>query len=332
MQNQSILLKARPEGRPTLAHFDLVDTPTPSLEAGEVLLETLYLSVDPYLRGRMRDVKSYVPPFQVGEPLNSGGVAKVIESKNPDFQEGDIVLGHLHWTKLQKGSADLRKIDTRLAPASAYLSVLGMTGLTAYFGLTDIGQPKAGETLVVSGAAGAVGSVVGQIGKLLGCRVIGIAGSDEKTQWLIEELGFDAAINYKTTEDMQKALAAVCPDGIDIYFDNVGGAISDAVMTLTNDFARIPLCGAISMYNETSVPMGPRLDGLIIQRRVRLQGFIVSDYTERFPEGIQQLATWIQQGKLQLRETVVEGFAQTPQAFIDLFEGKNIGKMVVKTS
>jgi len=225
---------------------------------------------------------------------------------------------------------DIRKIDSTVAPASYYLGILGMTGLTSYFGLMHIGKPKAGETVVVSGAAGAVGMVVGQIAKIKGCRVIGIAGSDEKIQMLKEELGFDDAINYKTTTDMKKALAKACPKGVDVYFDNVGGDISDAIMMHLNFQARVVICGQISLYNSTETPMGPRLQPILLTRSVLMQGFIVSDFHSDFPEGIQHLVSWIKEGKLKFKETVVHGFEKLPQALLGLFKGDNTGKMIVK--
>lgn len=329
--NKVILLNNRPLGKPKLTDFKFVTEENPVIQDGQILLKTLYVSVDPYLRGRMNNEKSYIPPFELNKPIQSGIIAEVIESKNPDFKIGDFVSGMLSWKELQLSDGKgLHKVDQNLAPLSAYLGVLGMTGLTAYLGLTEIGKPKAGETLVVSGAAGAVGSIVGQIGKILGCRVIGIAGSDEKTSLLTAKFGFDAAINYKTTTDMKMAIKNAAPHGVDIYFDNVGGEISDAVLANVNSLARVPVCGAISVYNETEVSMGPRVQTILVKNSVLMQGFTIGNYTAKYPEAIKQLATWLQQGKLTYTETIVNGFDQIPQAFIDLFEGKNEGKMVVK--
>ncbi|MBQ4915083.1 NADP-dependent oxidoreductase [Maribacter sp. MMG018] len=330
--NKTIILKKRPVGRPTLEDFEFQETSVaPTLSDGELLLETKYISVDPYLRGRMSDAKSYVPPFEVGQPISSGVVAEVIASKNTDFKEGDFVSGLLEWkTQQVSDGKGLQKVSKDKAPLSAYLGVVGMTGLTAFLGLHEIGKPKAGETLVVSGAAGAVGSVVGQIGKILGLTVIGIAGSDEKTEMLTSEFGFDHAINYKTTDDMKAAIEKVAPNGIDIYFDNVGGPISDAVLFNINRFARIIICGAISVYNNTETPKGLAVQPFLVKNSALMQGFIVSNYADKFPQAIGQLAQWLQEGKLKYKETVVEGFDNTPQAFIDLFDGKNKGKMVVK--
>lgn len=316
---------------PTLDNFQFVDEKVPVPGEGEVLLQTRFVSVDPYLRGRMNDAKSYAPAYKLGEPMVSGLIAEVVESNLEGYQKGDFVLGFLGWKQFQLSSGEgLRKVDPALAPLTAYLGVLGLTGLTAYLGLTEIGMPKAGETIVVSGAAGAVGSVVGQIGKLMGCRVVGIAGSDEKIELLKDKFGFDAGINYKTTENMYKAVKAACPDGLDIYFDNVGGEISDAVHNNINQFARIIICGAIAHYNATEPPMGPRIQPLLLVKSATMRGFILNDFAHLFREGVQQLGTWLAAGKLTYSETIVEGFDQIPQAFLDLFSGKNKGKMVVK--
>ena len=329
--NKVILLKNRPVGKPTLDDFKFLEEENPITQEGQVLLKTLYVSVDPYLRGRMSSAKSYVPPFELNKPIQSGIIAEVVESKLSDFKVGDCVSAMLDWKELQVSDGrGLNKVDGNAASLSAYLGVLGLTGLTAYLGLTEIGKPKSGETVVVSGAAGAVGSIVGQIAKILGCQVIGIAGSDEKTSMLTSKFGFDAAINYKTTTDMKAAIANVAPNGVDIYFDNVGGEISDAVLANINQFARIAVCGSISGYNDTEVSMGPRVQGILVKNSVLMQGYIVSNYKSRFPEAIKQLASWLKDGKLTYKETIVDGFDNIPQAFIDLFEGKNQGKMIVK--
>jgi NADPH:quinone reductase len=329
--NRVILLDNRPVGKPTLSNFKFVEEELPALHGGEVLLKTLYVSVDPYLRGRMNDTKSYTPPFELGKPIQSGIVAEVIASNQPNFAVGDYVSGILQWKEYQVSNGlGLMKIDPEAASLSAYLGVLGMTGLTAYLGLTKIGNPVAGETLVVSGAAGAVGSIVGQVGKILGCRVVGIAGTDEKVDELKSTFNFDEAINYKTTTDMNEAIKTACPGGVDIYFDNVGGAISDAVLANINKHARIIICGAISLYNETKIPMGPRIQPIILTKSATMTGFIVSDFVEKFPTAVNRLTTWLKAGKLKYTETVVEGFDNIPQAFLDIFEGKNNGKMIVK--
>ena len=329
---QTINLKKRPVGAPTLADFELTETEnTLSIKDGEVLLETKYLSVDPYLRGRMSDAKSYVPPFEVGEPINSGIIAEVIDSKNEKFKKGDFVSNRMDWKTVQVSNGEgLQKVDPDKAPLSAYLGIVGMTGLTAYLGLHEIGKPKKGETLVVSGAAGAVGSVVGQIGKVLGLTVIGIAGSDEKVELLKSEFGFDHGINYKTTDDMKAAIKKAAPNGVDIYFDNVGGEISDAVLFNINKFARIICCGAISVYNSTEVPTGVSVHPFLIKNSALMQGFIVANYADKFPEAMKELTKWLGEEKLTYRETIVEGFENTPQAFLDMMAGNKKGKMVVK--
>jgi len=331
MTTKQIILASRPKGLPTRENFKTQDFELPAISDGEVLLEGMYYSVDPYMRGRMNDAKSYTPPFETGKPISGGVVARVKESKSKDFSIDDIVTGNLPWQKQMVTSVKgIQKINTTLAPPSYFLGILGLTGLTAYFGLMYIGKPKAGETVVVSGAAGAVGMAVGQIAKIHGCYVVGIAGSDEKVKSLKEEFGFDDAINYKTTSGMKKAIAEACPKGVDIYFDNVGGEISDAVISNINFHARIPLCGQISLYNATEVPMGPRLQPILLTRSVLMQGFIVSNFKDDFPEGIKHLAKWLKEGKLHSSETVINGFDQLPQAFLGLFKGENMGKMVVK--
>lgn len=329
--NKVILLDKRPVGKPTLSDFKFIEEEMPVIKDGEILLKTLFVSVDPYLRGRMSEAKSYVPPFQLNQPIQSALIAEVVETKNDHFQKGDFVTGGLDWKQFQASSgAGLTKVDDKAASLSAYLGVLGMTGLTAYLGLNNIGHPKAGETLVVSGAAGAVGSIVGQIGKILGCKVIGIAGTDEKAAVLKSKFGFDEVINYKTTKDIYAAIKNAAPDGVDIYFDNVGGEISDAVLANINKFGRVAVCGAISLYNSTEIPMGPRVQPILVKNSVLMQGFIISNFADQFPVAMQKLAGWLQEGKITYTETIVNGFDQIPQAFIDLFEGKNEGKMIVK--
>lgn len=328
---KTINLKNRPKGSPSVKDFDFTTAEISELKEGEVLLSTKYVSVDPYLRGRMSDAPSYVPPFKLNEPISSGIIAEVLESKSENLAKGDNVIGALQWKETQVAKAEnLRKVDPDKAPLSAYLGIIGMTGLTALLGLKEIGKPKEGETLLVSGAAGAVGSVVGQIGKILGLRVVGIAGTDEKVDMLKSDFGFDEGINYNTTEDMVKAIKETCPDGVDIYFDNVGGEISDAVLFNINKFARMIICGAISVYNNTEVPKSLSVQPFLVKKSALMQGFIVADFADKHTEGIQQLATWLQEGKLNYKETIVEGFDNIPQAFLGLFEGKNKGKMVVK--
>ncbi|MEC5165652.1 NADPH-dependent curcumin reductase CurA [Flavobacterium sp. PL11] len=328
---RTINLKNRPKGIPELTDFDFTTSPIPELQEGEVLLSSKYISVDPYLRGRMSDAKSYVKPFELNKPIMSGVIAEVLASKNSKFSAGDHVSGMLEWKETQIIKTDeLLIVDPKKAPLSAYLGVLGMTGLTAYLGLTEIGKPKKGETLLVSGAAGAVGSVVGQIGKILGLRVVGIAGTDEKVEMLKSEFGFDEAINYNTTQNMKEAIANSCPEGVDIYFDNVGGEISEAVLFNINKFSRTVNCGAISVYNSTELPKSISVQPFLIKTSSSMQGFVISNYADKHSEGIKQLAEWLQQDKLYYVETIVDGFDEIPNAFIDLFQGKNKGKMIVK--
>ncbi|MBM7705067.1 NADP-dependent oxidoreductase [Metabacillus iocasae] len=330
--NEQILLAERPKGMPTEQTFTFEKVDMPSINEGEVLVKTLYLSVDPYMRGRMNDTKSYVPPFQLNEVISGGIVGKVVESKADSFQEGEIVTGYLEWKRYSKASAKhLQKVDPNLAPISTALGVLGMPGLTAYFGLLDIGQPKEGETVVVSGAAGAVGTIVGQIAKIKGARVVGIAGSQEKIDYLKNELGFDAVINYKE-DDVKQAVKDACPNGVDVYFDNVGGEISDAVTSQLNKFARIPLCGQIALYNLEKADIGPRVQRQLLINSALMKGFIVGDYAEQFPEGIKQLGEWVQQGRIKYSENIVEGFENVPSAFLGLFKGENLGKQLVKVA
>lgn len=331
MKIKQIILVSRPKGSPTLENFKIEEIELPLLGDGEVLLEGMYYSVDPYMRGRMNDVKSYVQPFEIGQPLNGGVVAKVIESKTSIFKCGDIVTGNLPWQEqIVVAGKYIRKIDTAIAPASYYLGILGLTGLTAFFGLVHIGKPKEGETVVVSGAAGGVGTIVGQIAAIQGCNVVGIAGSDDKIKLIKEEFGFNEAINYKTTFNMKKTIAEVCPSGVDVYFDNVGGEISDAIISNINFHGRIVLCGQISLYNNIETPIGPRLQPLLLTRSVLMQGFIVSNFQAEFPEAIKQLAAWVKEGKLKSIETIEHGFEKLPQSLLGLFKGENTGKMIVK--
>ncbi|GAB3768447.1 NADP-dependent oxidoreductase [Spirosoma horti] len=331
MSDQQIVLASRPKGMPDVDTFQFESLSLPKLKEGEVVVKGTYFSVDPYMRGRMNEAKSYIPPFAVGQPITGGAVAEVIDSKAAGFTPGDTVTGNLPWaTRSVVPASSLKKIDTTLAPASYYLGIMGMPGLTAYFGLLDIGQPKAGETVVVSGAAGAVGLIVGQIAKISGCRVVGIAGSDEKVTQLTEQFGYDAVVNYKTAPDLTKAIADACPNGVDVYFDNVGGTVSDAVISNLNFHARIPLCGQIALYNTTDVPMGPRIQPMLLTRSVLMKGFIVGSYQARFEEGIQQLAAWLNEGKLHYTETTLAGFDKLPEALLGLFSGRNTGKMIVE--
>ncbi len=331
--NRQITLAARPVGFPKVSDFHMVYAPLPSPSAGEVLVRSIYLSLDPYMRGRMNDAASYARPVSIGEVMPGGAVAFVLESAHPEFRSGDAVEGMLGWQEYAVAQGnELRKIDPSSAPISTALGVLGMPGLTAFFGLLDICDPQPGETVVVSGAAGAVGMLVGQIAKIKGCRVVGVAGSDAKTSWLLDELGFDAALNYKTAEDFDGKLEKLCPAGIDVYFDNVGGAITDSVMRLLNAGARISVCGQISQYNLEKPEQGPRWLGQLVVKQAKMEGFLVSAYAERFPEGLAQLATWLKQGKLKYREEVAHGIEAAPQAFIGMLQGKNQGKQLVQLS
>jgi NADPH:quinone reductase len=331
MQNKEIRLASRPAGVPTLENFQFVDTEVPKPQGNEVLVRLLYISVDPYLRGRMRDRKSYVAPFEVGQVIKSAAVGEVVESASPKFQPGDVVSGgSFGWRLYDVADANtLMKVVPGVSPTTA-LGVLGGTGLTAYFGLLDIGQPKEGETVVVSGAAGAVGITVCQIAKIKGCRVVGTAGSDEKCDYLRNELGVDVAINYQTTGSMGDALKEACPNGIDVYFDNVGGEVSEAVLPLINKGARLVICGQISIYNSEKPPIGLQPQPFLLTNSAMMKGFIVTQYMNRFGEGIQQLAQWLMSGQLKHEETIVEGFENTPHAFIGLFSGENLGKQIVK--
>lgn len=329
--NSIIHLKNRPKGTPQRDDFEFVEEEKPVAGEGEVLLKTKYVSVDPYLRGRMRDQESYVEPFKLDEPIESGIIAEVVTSNNDNFKVGDFVNGMLQWKEFQSSTGKgLNKVDPDKASLSAYLGVLGLTGLTAYISLEQIGKLKEGETLLVSGASGAVGSTVGQIGKIKGCHVVGIAGTDGKLKLMKDTFGFDKGINYKTTENMIEAIADACPDGVDVYFDNVGGEILDAAMENINKNGRIINCGAISLYNKTEVPTGPRYEGTMVRKTVLMQGFLVRDHAKEFGPATKQLAQWLNEGKLTYEETIVDGFENIPQAFLDLFEGKNKGKMVVR--
>jgi NADPH-dependent curcumin reductase len=335
-KNRQIVLVSRPHGEPAAENFKLTEAPVPAIGPRQVLLKTKYLSLDPYMRGRMGEAKSYVPPFALGEPLGGGTVSEVIASNNPKFAPGDIVLGFGGWQEYSvSDGGELRKLDPNLAPVSTALGVLGMPGLTAYVGLLNIGQPKKGETLVVAAAAGPVGSAVGQIGKIKGCRVIGIAGGKQKTDYLVNELGFDAAIDHRSP-DMKEKLKAACPDGIDIYFENVGGAVWDAVFPLLNNFARVPVCGLVSTYNATSAPEGPdrapALMRTILTKRLRVQGFIVFDFAAQTGEFLRDASGWIKDGRLKYREDIVEGLENAPKAFIGMLKGANFGKLLVKVS
>ena len=335
--NQRFVLASRPVGAPTPENFRLEREALPDLEDGQLLLKTLYLSLDPYMRGRMSDAPSYAAPVQIGEVMTGGAVSRVEQSRHPKFQVGDLVVGVTGWQSHSiSDGRNIIPIPSGLPSPSMALGVLGMPGMTAYMGLMDIGQPKSGETLVVAAASGAVGSVVGQVAKIKGLRAVGVAGGAEKCKYVVEELGFDACIDHKAP-DFAEQLAKACPKGIDIYYENVGGHVFDAVVPLLNPKARIPLCGLIAGYNATEAPKGPdRLPALqrtLLTKRVRIQGFIVfDDYGDRQPEFISAMVPWVREGKVKFREDVVDGLEQAPQAFIGLLEGRNFGKLVVRVA
>lgn len=330
--NHSWRLASRPVGLIKESDYSWVEEAVPALEDGQFLVKTQYLSLDPANRGWVNEGGSYMAEIKIGSLMPAGGIGEVIESRNPNFKEGDLVQGLIGWQEyVISNGQGFNKLPQMGLPPTAFLGLFGHIGLTAYFGLLDIADPKPGETLVVSAAAGAVGSIVGQIGKIKGCRVVGLAGTDEKCKWLTDELGFDAAINYKT-EPVYESLKKHCPNGIDIYFENVGGEILDAVLSLINNFARIPLCGLISAYNATERVPGPYNFSRLLTRRVKLQGFIVLDYMPRAQEGIAELAKWYMAGKLKYRVDVVEGLHEAPRAVNKLFEGSNQGKLILKVS
>ena len=331
--NREWLLAERPDGEPDMDSFELRETAVPSPTPGELLVRTQFLSVDPYMRGRMRDAESYAEPWDVGDALKGGIVGEVVESESDAYDAGDLVTGNGTWAEYSLLDADnVSPVDPSVADLPAYLGVLGMPGRTAYFGLLEVGEPDPGDTVVVSGAAGAVGSVVGQIATMNGCRVVGFAGTEEKVAWLTDDLGFDAAINYKTTDDYRAALDDAAPDGVDVYFDNVGGPITDAVFTRLNLDARVAVCGQIAHYNDESVPTGPRKLPQLIAARAKVEGLLVSDFAPRFAQATEQLAAWVESGDLAHRETVVTGLENAPDAFLGLFSGENIGKQVVRVS
>jgi leukotriene B4 12-hydroxydehydrogenase/15-oxo-prostaglandin 13-reductase len=324
-------LAARPVGMPKESDFSLEEIPMPTPGEGQVLVKTSYLSVDPYMRGRITGVRSYADPVNVGDVMVGGTVGQVVESHHSGFAAGDFVLGYWGWQDhAVVDGKGLIKLSPNLAPVSTALGVLGMPGMTAYFGFLEICKPQAGEFVAVSGAAGAVGSLVLQIAKIKGCRVLGIAGTEEKVQWLVDDLGCDAAFNYKTCPDYTAKLKEICPSGIDCYFDNVGGAITDAVFPLLNVFGRVSVCGQISMYNLEKPEPGPRLLPYTLVKQLKVEGFIVTRWQSRWGEGIAQMAQWLKEGKIQYREEVVEGFGNTVKAFIGMLQGENTGKMLVR--
>jgi NADPH-dependent curcumin reductase CurA len=329
--SREIRLKSFPVGIPKENDFELVEVPVPDLGENQLLVKNLYMSVDPYMRGRMSDLKSYIPPFQIGQALEGGSVGEVIESNNDQFNPGDIVVSFLGWREyFVSDSIGLTKIDSGNAPVQAYLGTLGMPGLTAYCGLLEIGKPAKGETVFVSAASGAVGSIVSQIAKIKGCRVVGSAGSDEKVSWLKEEAGVDDAFNYKTAGDLVETVGRLNPTGIDVYYENVGGRHLVAALEHMNTYGRLVMCGMIDQYNATGPSAGPSNLGYVISKQLRMQGFIVMDYMDRMSKFYADMGKWIGEGKIKWKETVMEGIEEAPAAFIGLFKGKNFGKMIVK--
>ena len=332
LQNRQFKLISRPVGMVKRSDFEFITTPAAEPGPGEALVRVLYLSLDPAMRGWMNAGKSYIPPVGLGEVMRAGGIGRVVASNDPSLAPGDTVVG---MTGVQDYAVvkarELNRVDPRLAPLPRFLGALGMPGLTAYFGLLDIGQPKEGETVVVSAASGAVGAVVGQIAKIKGCRAIGIAGGPDKCRYIVDELGFDAAIDYKN-EDVQKALARHCPKGIDVYFDNVGGEILDIVLSMLAFRARIAICGAISQYNSMESMRGPRNYMSLLVNHALMEGFVVFHYAARYAEGMQALAGWAMAGKLKAREHIVEGLETFPDTLQMLFRGENFGKLVIKVA
>jgi len=328
--NRQVTLAARPKGFPQDSDFALVEAEIPRPGPGEVLVRVQWLSVDPYMRGRMSEVRSYAKPTELGEPMTGQAVGEVVESDDPRFAVGDTVVGQLGWQDyaLARGGS-LRKVDTDLAPPQLYLHVLGATGLTAWFGLFDVARPLPGDTVVVSGAAGAVGQIVGQLARIAGCRTVGIAGGPEKVADLTGVYGYDAGIDYKG-DDLNAALKDACPRGVDVYFDNVGGAISETVFRRLAVGARIAVCGQVSQYNLVEPELAPRNLGFLIVFRARMQGFLVSDYAHRFEEGIARLGGLLADGRLTYREHVTEGLEHAPAAFMGMLRGENRGKALVK--
>ena len=329
--NRQYYLASRPLGEPNASNVPVRDVPVPEPAAGEVVLRNLYISLDPAIRGWMGDDPNYMEPIALGDAVRSSVIGRVVKSNSPDFAVGDVAMSIGGWELYTTAPAVLlNKLDEGAGiPLSNFLGVLGPTGLTAYFGLLEVGKPQAGETVLVSAAAGAVGSVVGQIARNKGCRVVGMAGSDDKCRWLKEELGFDEVINYKTCVDYETAIRQACPDGVDVYFDNVGGEILDAALLCLNKFARVAVCGWISTYNVPDAP-GPTNLWQLVAQSVTIQGFVVIDYMDRFGEGIAQLAEWVMAGDIKFREEVVDGLDNILPTFLKLFDGSNQGKLIIR--
>jgi NADPH-dependent curcumin reductase CurA len=329
--SREIRLKRRPVGLPSENDFELTEAELPAVGDGEVLVRNIYMSVDPYMRGRMIDRESYIPPFQLNQPLDGGCIGRVIESRNGQFNADDIVLGMSGWREyFVSNGAGLLKVDPEVAPVQTFLGTVGMPGFTAYYGLLDIGQPQTGQTVFVSAAAGAVGAVVCQLAKIKDCYVVASAGSDEKVAWLLQEAGVDAAFNYKKVQNVVDKVGKLCPHGIDIYFENVGGVHLEAALEHMNKFGRIVMCGMISMYNATEPVAGPPNLFYIIGKQLTMQGFIISEHFDKLPRFYADMGQWIADGRIKWKETIVEGLENAPEALIGLFKGDNFGKMIVK--
>jgi NADPH-dependent curcumin reductase CurA len=316
---------------PSLENFEMIERPMPETKEEEVLTRTLFLSLDPYMRGRMSDAKSYATPVALGDVMEGQTIGQVVVSRHSGLAAGDLVLGQGNWQEYASiPGKTLRKLDPALTPGSTALGVLGMPGLTAYVGLLDIGQPQSGETVVVSAASGAVGSIVGQIAKIKGCRVVGIAGGGAKCRYVVDELGFEAGIDHRSP-DFSESLTKACPGGVDIYFENVGGAVQRAVWPLLNNFARVPICGLIAQYNETGPTPGPDLRS-VLSKRLTVRGFIVLDHEERSTEFAREVGGWVREGRVKYREDIVEGLENAPEAFLGLLQGRNFGKLIVRVA
>lgn len=336
LPNRRIVLASRPAGEPRPENFRLEEAAAPRPAEGQALLRTRYLSLDPYMRGRMNAGPSYAPPVEVGQVMEGGAVSEVVESRAPELHPGDLVLAYTGWQEYAVAdAAGLRKLDPGLAPVTTALGVLGMPGMTAYTGLLNIGQPKPGETVVVAAASGAVGSVVGQIARIRDCRAVGIAGGPEKCRFVRGELGFDACLDHRSP-DFAAELKAACPRGIDVYFENVGGSVFQTVLPLLNFFARVPVCGLIAHYNATRLPEGPdrvpSLMSAILIKRLTFRGFIVTDFAAQQPDFLRDVSTWLREGRIKYREDIVEGLENAPEALIGLLRGRNFGKLLVKVS
>jgi hypothetical protein len=336
LTNRRIVLAARPQGAPQSSDFSMISEPIPDLGEGEIISRTIYLSLDPYMRGRMNEGKSYAAPVEIGETMCGGTVSQVLKSNNPEFAKDDYILTYGGWQEYAiSDGKGARKLDPTQAPISTAVGVLGMPGMTAYMGLLEIGQPQSGETVVVAAATGAVGSNVGQIAKLKGCRVVGIAGSREKCEFALSELGFDACINYKDA-GFRDSLKTACPEGIDVYFENVGGMVFEAIIPLLNFQSRIPVCGLIAHYNDTELPSGPnvlpKLMRMVLTQRVTIRGFIVSDFSNKQGAFLRDMSKWIADGKIKFKEDIVEGLDNAVGAFQGLLEGNNFGKLLIQVS